>query len=401
MIAFVVPVILYPILSRIFSVEDYAVFGLYVAVFVFLEVASAARYDFAVIIPEKDNDAIHLVAGGVLISLCYSMLVLVLVFLFGEFVVTRLNNSRLFNWLFFLPIALFLISISKLCNSWLIRKKKFKSTSLNRASQKLGEGATQLILGSISTSSGLILGDLFGKIFNACLSTFQAAKAGLKAETLSLKAIGYVLKKYIQFPKYGLIPTMLNALAGMLPVFIVSSSFSTQVSGNFNFSRIVLSIPFALIASGISQVLMQQVSERRHKNLSFAADVFSLASKLSVLSVIGIFILYFWGAELFVLVFGNQWRSSGQYTSVLIFSYAVSFIVSPFSVLLISLEKIKWAGYWQIFYFAAISVLWFFTGAQIVNFLIALVVIDIISYGLYGFIIYQAVWDYEHNLSRK
>jgi O-antigen/teichoic acid export membrane protein len=194
---------------------------------------------------------------------------------------------------------------------------------------------------------------------------------------------------------------MLNALAGMLPVFIVSSSFSTQVSGNFNFSRIVLSIPFALIASGISQVLMQQVSERRHKNLSFAADVFSLASKLSVLSVIGIFILYFWGAELFVLVFGNQWRSSGQYTSVLIFSYAVSFIVSPFSVLLISLEKIKWAGYWQIFYFAAISVLWFFTGAQIVNFLIALVVIDIISYGLYGFIIYQAVWDYEHNLSRK
>jgi O-antigen/teichoic acid export membrane protein len=73
-IAFIIPVLLYPALSRIFTPEDYAVYGLYVAVFSFLEIASAGRYDFAVVIPEKDDDAKHLVVGGVLISICYSLL---------------------------------------------------------------------------------------------------------------------------------------------------------------------------------------------------------------------------------------------------------------------------------------------------------------------------------------
>ena len=391
---------LYPVLSRIFTADDYAVFGLYVAVFSFLEIASAGRYDFAVIIPEKDDDAINLVAGGILISLCYSVLVLIIVLLFGEFISSKLNNPKLLKWLVLLPVTLILISISKMCNSWLIRKKKFKSASLNRASQKFGEGGTQLILGTLNISNGLILGDLCGKIFNAILSAFQAVKGSLKFGAINANSVRLVLKKYIEFPKYGLVPAMLNTLGGMLPVFIVSSSFSTQISGNFNFSRIVLSIPFALIASGISQVLMQQVSERRQKNLPFAAEAYSLAMKLSVLSVIGIFILYLWGADLFAFVFGDQWRLSGQFTSILIFSYAVTFIVSPFSVLLISLEKIKWAGYWQIFYFAAISMLWIFTAVQIENFLVTLVVIDIISYGIYGFIINKAVHDYERNLSR-
>jgi O-antigen/teichoic acid export membrane protein len=239
--------------------------------------------------------------------------------------------------------------VSKLGNSWLIRKKKFKSASLNRASQKFGEGGTQLLLGFLNMGNGLIIGDLCGKIFNATLSAIQSSYGGLKVDFTNLKSTRSVLKKYIEFPKFGLVPALLNALGGMLPVFVISSSFSTEVSGNFNFSRIVLSIPFALIASGISQVLMQQVSERRHNNLSFGGEAVSLAKKLSVLSVIGIFVLYFWGAEIFALIFGEQWRLSGQYTSILIFSYAVSFIVSPFSVLLISLEKIRWAGYWQVF----------------------------------------------------
>lgn len=397
-IAFIIPVILYPLLSRIFDPEDYALFGLYFSIYSFLEIASAGRYDFAVIMPEQDNDAINLVAGGFIISLFYSLVILILVMFLNDWIAARLNNPHLANWLYFLPLGLVLASLSKLCNSWLIRKKEFRASSINKASQKLAETSAQLAFGFFKTGNGLILGDISGRIFNAVVSSYQSIKSGFDSKKISEAAIKSGLMRHLEFPKYGILPSMLNTLGGMMPVFIISSYYSVEVSGSFNFSRIILSVPFALIASGISQVLMQQVSERRHKNLPVHYEVFSLAAKLSVLSVAGIAVLYLAGAELFELVFGAKWRQSGEYTSVLIFSYAVSFIVSPFSVLLIVLGKIRWASFWQTFYFLAVSCLWFLNDISINNFLFILVAVDLISYMVYGLLIYKTIRRYENAL---
>jgi O-antigen/teichoic acid export membrane protein len=208
------------------------------------------------------------------------------------------------------------------------------------------------------------------------------------------------LKKYIELPKFGILPSMLNTLGGMLPVFIISSYYSVDATGNYNFSRIILSVPFALISTAISQVLMQQVSERKLKNQGVYDDMVSVAIKLMALSVVGILVLFFAGPQLFEIVFGSKWRQAGEYTSILIFSYSVSFAVSPFSMLLVVLGKIKMVSVWQTFYFFAVSLLWLARDLSITNFLIALVIIDILSYSIYGIIIYKAIWSYERNLSQ-
>jgi len=192
---------------------------------------------------------------------------------------------------------------------------------------------------------------------------------------------------------------MLNTLGGMLPVFIISRYYSVEISGSFNFSRIILSVPFALIASGVSQVLMQQISEKRHKKESISSDLFQLTWKLCALSGFGTLIIFLAGPEIFEFIFGTKWKLSGEYTSILIFSYAISFVVSPFSVLLNVLGKIKWASFWQVFYFVFISILWFLSDFRINNFLLAIVIIDVIAYLIYGFLIYKSVRYYENNLS--
>src|SRR5688500_4196119 len=135
-IAFLIPVVLYPVLSRIFTQEDYALFGLYFSVFSFLEIASAGRYDFGIVIPEKNEDAINLVAGGLIVSLFYSMIVLILIIPLKDPLSVRLNNPFLGDWLTLLPLALFLVSVNKLFNGWLIRTKYFKASSINKASQE-------------------------------------------------------------------------------------------------------------------------------------------------------------------------------------------------------------------------------------------------------------------------
>jgi O-antigen/teichoic acid export membrane protein len=399
-IAFLAPVMLYPVLSRVFTPSDYAVFGLYSSIFAFLEIASAGRYDFAIVMPKQSDDGINLIAGGFLISVFYSVFILILVIFFNDFVALKLNNNDLAKWLAWLPLGLFFISISKLCNAWLIRAKKFKSASINKASQKIAEGSAQMVFGFLKAGNGLVLGDIAGRLFNALFSIYQSVKFGLDKSKVEFNSIRSNLRYYVEFPKFGILPAMLNALGGMMPVFIISMYYSVDESGNFNFSRILLSVPFALIATGISQVLMQQVSEKKNENEPILNEVYSLALKLFILSTIGTIIIYLFGPILFEFVFGAKWRVAGEYTSILILSTSISLVVSPFSILLLVLGKIKWVSYWQVFYFAFVSSLWLLKDVGISYFLTAIVAIDLVSYSLYGVIIIKAVRDYNNALAK-
>jgi O-antigen/teichoic acid export membrane protein len=400
-IAFIIPIILYPVISRIFSPADYALFGLFASIYGVLEIASAGRYDFAVVLPKKNDEAINVVGSGLFFASLYSILTFLLVVFFRTWASIKLKNPFLADWLFLLPPALFLTSISKLGNGWLIRQKQFKAASINKASQKISEISAQMAFGFSHIGNGLIIGDIIGRLFNAGMSLYQGTRAGFNRKALSIPGVKAGLRQYADFPKYNTLPSMLNALASMIPVFIISSHFSTEVSGSFNFSRILLSIPFALIASSISQVMMQQISEKRHAAKSIIHELMTLGSRLGALGLVGALILLVAAPQIFGFLFGAEWRQSGEFTRILIFSNIISFVVSPFSVLLAVLGKIRYSGIWQTFYFSVSCCLWFFNYASIERFLITLVILDVVCYLIYGFLIYVAVKDYEKTLANS
>ena len=350
--------------------------------------------------PEKDDDAMNLVVGGLLISFAYSLLILSLLFPLKDILSSQLGNPQLANWLFFIPMSLVLMSVTKLGNSWLLRKKEFRAASINKASQKISEVSSQLTLGLLRSGNGLIIGDVVGRTLSAIVSLVQTLRSGFDLRKINGSLIKANLLRFAELPKYGIVPSMLNSLGGLLPVFIVSSYYSVDISGSFNFSRIVLSVPFALIATGISQVLMQEVSERKHFGLRIGKEMFSLVLKLAVLSLLALAVLYFFAPPLFVLVFGLKWRVAGEYTSILMFSTAISFVVSPFSILLVILGRIRLLSLWQALYFVSISLLWLIRDSSIENFLIALTFVDGVCYLIYGTLIFVAIKGYDKSVSK-
>ena len=165
---------LYPIFSRIFSPSHYALFGIYFSIFSILEVVSSGRYELAVVVPEKDEEAKSLVVGGLIISAFVSLFFFIIALFFRNNIAILLHNEGITDWLLLLPFGLFLISVSKLFNSWLIRKKAFRASSINKVAQKIGEGGTGLILGLNNISNGLVWGDFAGRASNALISIKQA-----------------------------------------------------------------------------------------------------------------------------------------------------------------------------------------------------------------------------------
>jgi len=91
-------------------------------------------------------------------------------------------------------------------------------------------------------------------------------------------------------------------------------------------------------------------------------------------------VIHFFGADLFHFVFGDTWRVSGQFASILVWAFALKFVVSPFNILFTVFEKIGWLSLWQVFYFILILCLAWLPFKSTEAFLMFYLWIELISY---------------------
>ena len=94
--------------------------------------------------------------------------------------------------------------------------------------------------------------------------------------------------------------------------------------------------------------------------------------------------IWFFGEDLFAFIFGEAWREAGVMASILVFKVAINFVVSPLSIVLLLDHNIKLGTFWQFIYFITITLTLYIVSSWPLNdFLMALVIHDIILYSLY------------------
>lgn len=387
-IAQIIPIIIYPILARIYMPQDFAVFALYFSIISLFDVISTGRYELAIVGQNKDSNSINLIAGMILISLLLSIVLSFIFYFFSNNICNLLDNQSLNRWLVIIPISIFFLSIYKSLNYWLIRKKAFRYSSYNKIIQKITENSLYVILGIKQFKSGLIVGDFIGRFLIVFVSVYNSIQKGFNFKVISFSKIIENLKNNFSFPKYNLLPSLLNSFSTLLPIFIISSFYSDAITGYFNFTRQILVIPLVLISTSISQVLFKQIADKKNTNEKITKDLIGIAKILGVLAILFILIILLFGKYLFEIFFGIQWIESGVYSQILVISFAIQFVVSPLSILFPAINKIKILSIWQVFYFLSISMLILFRNLSIYEFLTVYLIIDIISYSIYFILIY-------------
>ena len=123
-IAQAIPITMSPILTRIYSPDDFGVYALFVAVSAIFGSIANARYELAIMLPEKDEDAINIFALGFIINIFMSFMLLFFVCIFKDHCTSFLDNKKIDAWLYFIPLAVFFIGFWNLLNYFNNRKKK-------------------------------------------------------------------------------------------------------------------------------------------------------------------------------------------------------------------------------------------------------------------------------------
>ena len=115
-IAQAIPIAITPILTRIYTPEDFGVFALFMAIASIFGTIVNGRYELAIMLPRKNEDAINIFALGFIIAFVISLILLILVLVFNNYFVNLLGNKEIGVWLFFMPITVFLVGLWKLLN---------------------------------------------------------------------------------------------------------------------------------------------------------------------------------------------------------------------------------------------------------------------------------------------
>jgi O-antigen/teichoic acid export membrane protein len=318
-----------------------------------------------------------------------------LIFINEGYIVQRFELDDAASWyLHLLPLSVFLVSSFQCFNYYLIRKKAFKDSAKNKVYRRTTEALTQTSGGYLKVGSGLLLGNLIGDVVNFIGGYLQAAKRGFSF-SFELNKIWPTLKQYWQFPVYQALPSLLNTISLTLPVFIVNAAFGKAQTGQYDLSRLVLSLPMALISIALSQVYLQHQAEKIRNKQEIKTDFKKVSQSLLLLSLPFALVLFFLATPVFSFVFGAQWRLAGELTAVLIFGQTLKFIVSPLSSTLVALQEVRYSAIWQTMYFVSMLWLYFNPGSSIQAFVLRYCLIDLVAYSLYFGLIYTRIQHYE------
>jgi O-antigen/teichoic acid export membrane protein len=279
-----------------------------------------------------------------------------------------------------------------------VRKRKFYAVSVNKLTRRSAEGISQVSFALMKNSNGLIYSDIISQTVNVLTVIFQTFKNGLTFRSISLVKLKYVFKKYKDFPKFNLIPAFMSTCSFMLPTLFINKFFSSVSAGYFDLAKILLSVPLALVATSFSSVLLQRVSEKFNKRESFMTELKPVILIVSLISLIEVLTIVFFGEYLFKFVFGTTWIFSGKISKILVWSFTFNFVVSTFTTIFVSMRRIKIYSIYQLFYFVAILSLLFFKSLGFVEFLKIYVIIEVVCYTVLISVMIFIITRYELSL---
>jgi O-antigen/teichoic acid export membrane protein len=332
-VAQTIPIILSPILTRLYSPEAYGLFAIYSSAIVVLAVICTGRYELSIMLPKEDKDAVNLGALTVSTNLAASILFLLIVCVFNKLISEKLGNPAISPWLYLMPLSMVIIGSYQTLNFWVSRKKLYRKIASSKLWQAVSTGIANLCFGLTGIgAAGLILGGFIGQIVSAAVlgCLVWREDSGLRhlvsKEQMKKNAIVYK-----NFPQYSLPTALLDSCSNNLPVFILAHLFSNNVAGFYALALKTLGAPMGFIGDSISQVFYQQFAEHIDSPEKSRSLLIKTWKHLALIALLPMLIILLFGQNIFTLVFGVQWGDAGRIASILAPMFYLIFISSPTS----------------------------------------------------------------------
>ncbi len=382
-----------PILTRLYSPDDFSIFAVYSSIFGILVSIACLRFEIAIPLPQKDTVAINVLA----ISLCMPLIVgivLCLIFFFADdLIVGLLRRDGVDRYFWLIPIGVWLAGSCRALQYWAIRKKRFRLVTKARLLQSFGGVSTQIVFGFFCIGP---LGLLLGMIVRISLGILGLWRDLVTTQIETLRQVNFrdvvnVFREYKRFPKYSTMEALANSGSAELPILLIASVVTGPEVGFLMLATRVMTAPMSLIGKSVAEVYLSTAADCYRKGQLGASTLNVMRGLLKI----GVGPLVFAGITaqyLFPVIFGREWSRAGEIIMWMTPWFIMQFLVSPISMVLHVVGRQTTALGLQVFglalRFGVVFVAAFVIETRIVE---AYAVSGFLFYSLYAFIICKII----------
>jgi len=345
----IIPILVVPILSRMYTPSDFGVMAIFISLTTILGSISNGRYELAIILPKAQQDAVVLTVSSVVIAISLTVILFPPIIIFNQPLAYILNNKNIGFWLYLLPLSVFIFGLNNPLNYYHIRQERYKTVAAAKSARAVSLAVTQLFGGFMGWGgSGLILGFLVANSVESLILYLRTETDRDLFSSVKFDDMKKQMKRYIRFPKFSAWGAVSNTLSTNLIELVIPTIFSIVMLGYYSLINRILGMPLKMIGNSISQVYFQKAAEAKNETGGTWQIFKQTLLLLTGLSLPLFFLIYMFIEDLFGIVLGEEWAIAGSYAKILLPLFLIRFIVSPISVTCSVYEKQKVAFIWQL-----------------------------------------------------
>jgi lipopolysaccharide exporter len=320
-----------PILTRLYLPNDICDLGLFNAFLAVAAVAASLQYDVAIVSAPGQKEAAHLATLSTLLTLPMSVMGGLLLYFMIHLSLVGFGALPVYAAGLMVPTILF-TGLFSILRYWSLRDERFDVVSQSVILQNGGRSVSQVALGAIGSHSfGLFFGELFGRGIGMG-RMMQNTWPIVRKYSLSFRDAAKALVSNRQFPLYSTPSSLLNELGTSLPLPLLVTLYGADVGGYYSLVWRVLAVPVVLVGASMADAFHSRAAlYAREEPKRLLWFFHSTTAGLLAIGLIPALLIFFFGEQIFLFVFGVKWRLSGIIASIVAPWFLASFIVSPLS----------------------------------------------------------------------
>ncbi len=352
-----ISLLLSPILTRLYSPQQFGILSVYSAILAILVVVASLRYELALPLTRSEEDANNLMAVCVCALMLTTAGIGAAVFAFPENTLETLwpgpfNSVHIASYRGLLILGYACLGGYFIALYAATRAGAFRAIAKTRLAQGVVGPTSQIGLALLGAGApGLLIGSILGQsagTFGLFYSVVADSRAFLAS--LSWRKMWDMAKRYCRFPLVSSWSALIDALgSSQLLYLLISVQYSARIAGFIFLVERIVSRPLAIVGTSILQVFVGEAGETVSTDpAKLKSRFYQVVTRQIGLAAAWVLVANLAGALMFPTVFGAEWDEGIVYLQAMSLGYLALAIVQPVFHTLQILEQQALAAAWQI-----------------------------------------------------
>lgn len=332
-----------PLLSRLYTPEEVASYGLFLALLMFAATAANLKYELAIPGPLGERQALSITVAATIACIPVALataLAAATTARAGAFGLAAADAPLMA----LVGPALAVTGAFTALRYWHVRQQRFTLVGRAMLAQSTGRAVVPVAFGALGFGwSGLVAGEIAGRAIGLWwLASAARSDVRVLGGLPGRAEVATTAREQRRYPTVVMPASMLDALAAFLPLPVFVAAFGPAAGGQLALVQRLLSVPASLVATSVGDVLHARAGAAvagGHTTADVLVDGvirrLSLIAAAVYLPVLGL------ATVAFQPVFGAQWDRAGGFAALLAPMVAAWTVASPLTRVFLIRDRLR------------------------------------------------------------